>query len=110
MFFIPAGARDTSSPGPAPLFSERADMYNTTLKKAMEQSSLAPPASDFAYMLREHGEVQVRLGSGKTYSVHLGDRGDISDDALTVVLFNGETVRICWEAVETMWTHLASEE
>ena len=64
-----------------------------------------PMAQIWAQRLGNHGEVQVNVASGKTYSMHQGDIGTVDDTCIILVDREGTTHCIMWTQVEAVWTH-----
>lgn len=86
-----------------------------TFKEILESGKLVRPelpgmAQSFCQLLERHGEVQIDLASGKKYSLHLGDTGNICSSCVTVRLFDGRIISVGWEQVENCWIHLANDE
>lgn len=74
-------------------------------------SGIMNPVGDrFAKRLMMHGEVLLRTMDKKTFSVHLGDTGTISEGCLSFIDREGQQWEIPWESVANIWTHLGGLE
>ena len=67
-------------------------------------------AGVFQTMLNAHGEVQVVMASGATYSIHLGDKGTFDLTSITLVDKEGSYNVLLWAQVEGMFFHKGYKE
>lgn len=79
-------------------------------RELVKATYMHPMANVFAERLGEHGEVQIGMKNEKVYSIHQGDMGVMESSYMIVQLDTGELYTICYDAIATLWTHLASEE
>ena len=69
-----------------------------------------PLARELLERLKNHGEMQVDLASGKTISFHLGDVGYVTPTGITIRFANAEIYTMIYDQIETFWSHQASAE
>jgi hypothetical protein len=67
-------------------------------------------AGIFQTMLNSHGEVQLVMASGATYSIHLGDKGTFDVLSITLVDKEGSYNVLLWSQVEGMFFHKGYKE
>jgi hypothetical protein len=59
----------------------------------------------FKNRILAHGEVQVRMTSGQTHSIHMGDHGDVAPGLITYKDNTGTIHNLFVDQIESMWTH-----
>lgn len=60
--------------------------------------------------LGEHGEVQVVMNNGDTFSMHLGDMGTVDSDCLVLEDNEGQVWVLAGCCITSMFTHLGYKE
>lgn len=89
-------------------------MELSTVKEVLgggDRKSVKDPALNTVLTrLEEHGEVFIELQSGETIAVHLGDKGRLDGDSMTIMFGNGEVHTFFASQIVEVWTHRAAYE
>jgi len=78
----------------------------SSLRSQMTDNYKNAKPKRFAGLLQLHGEIQVNLASGVTHSVHMGDRGLLTEDELIYEDRSGQLICLFWDQVESVWFHI----
>jgi hypothetical protein len=78
-----------------------------TFKEFLTSSPIPsdPKIQVFATRIQDHGEVQVRMTSGQTHSIHMGDKGTVEPGAINYVDREGTRHNLFVDQIEAIWTH-----
>ena len=77
----------------------------TTFRTQLDENYSAVKPKRFANLMLHHGEVQVRLASGEIHSLHMGDKGILSNEDVVYLDREGQYIAIFWDQVESLWFH-----
>ena len=69
-----------------------------------------PKTTRFISLLHKHGEVLVKMASGETWALHLGDKLQINDDFIEFEDNQRNVQVLFFDQVEKIYTHVAHLE